>query len=164
MPPLPPSPPIGYHPAVTLPPPSHGVIADGAHHLMLRVYFEDTDTAGIVYHASYLRFMERGRTEMLRAAGIDHGAAVAAGLGAYAVHDMTIRWHRPAVLDDVLRVTSRLTRVRAAACSIAQDIWRGDTLITTATLTAAFLAPDGRPRRQPAEWMLIFNNLQEHAG
>jgi acyl-CoA thioester hydrolase len=142
-----------------LPLPSSGTISDGVHRLVLRVYFEDTDTAGIVYHANYLRFMERGRTEMLRAAGIDHGAAVAAGLGAYAVVDMTINWRRPAKLDDVLVVESRLLAVRAAACTIGQRIMRGDDVLTDATLTAALLSPDGRPRRQPAEWLERFRQL-----
>ena len=142
-----------------MPLPPQGAIHDGVHRLALRVYFEDTDTAGIVYHANYLRFMERGRTEMLRAAGIDHGAAVAAGLGAYAVTEMTINWRRPATLDDVLVVESRLLGVRAAACSIGQRILRGDQIITEATLTAALLSPDGRPRRQPAEWLERFRQL-----
>jgi acyl-CoA thioester hydrolase len=145
--------------AAMLPPPSSGTLADGAHLLTLRVYFEDTDTAGIVYHANYLRFMERGRTEMLRAAGIDHGAAVAAGLCAYAVTDMTINWRRPARLDDVVVVESRLLAIRAAACRIGQRILRGDEVLTEAELTAALLTPDGRPRRQPAEWVERFRQL-----
>jgi acyl-CoA thioester hydrolase len=142
-----------------LPQPSSGAIDGGIHRLTARVYFEDTDTAGIMYHAKYLHFMERGRTEYLRAGGIDHGAAVKAGLGAYAVTEMQIKWLRPARLDDVLTIETRLLSVRAAACRIAQRILRGDEPLTEASLTAAFLDPAGRPRRQPAEWIARFNLL-----
>jgi acyl-CoA thioester hydrolase len=143
-----------------VPPPSSGLLDGGIHRLAARVYFEDTDTAGIMYHAKYLHFMERGRTEFLRAGGIDHGAAVKAGLGAYAVTEMQIKWLRPARLDDVLIIETRLLAVRAAACRIAQHIARDDgTALAQATLTAAFLDPAGRPRRQPAEWLAQFNRL-----
>jgi acyl-CoA thioester hydrolase len=139
--------------------PSSGVIDGGLHRLAARVYFEDTDTAGIMYHAKYLHFMERGRTEFLRVAGIDHGAAVRAGVGAYAVTEMQIKWRRPARLDDVLTIETRLISVRAAACSIAQRITRDGDALCEATLTAAFLDPVGRPRRQPREWMARFPEL-----
>jgi len=143
-----------------LPLPSSGVLAGGIHRLAARVYFEDTDTAGIMYHAKYLHFMERGRTEFLRAGGIDHGAAVKAGLGAYAVTEMQIKWLRPARLDDVLIIETRLMSVRAAACRIEQRIICDDgTALAEATLIAAFLDPTGRPRRQPAEWIAQFNRL-----
>lgn len=139
--------------------PHTGLLEGGVHRLPLRVYFEDTDTAGIVYHAKYLHFLERGRTEFLRMAGIDHAAAVQAGLGAYAVSAMDIKWLRPARLDDVLVVETRLLQVRAAACRIAQAIVRDGAPIAEASLTAAFLDPAGRPRRQPAPWMTIFHQL-----
>ena len=131
----------------------------GIHRLALRVYFEDTDTAGIMYHAKYLHFMERGRTEFLRAAGIDHGAAVRTGEGAYAVTEMAIKWLRPARLDDVLSIETRLLSVRAAACRIEQHITRDGEPLAQATLTAAFLDPAGRPRRQPRDWMARFQSL-----
>lgn len=139
--------------------PPSGTIDGGVHRLAIRVYFEDTDTAGIVYHAKYLHFMERGRTEFLRAAGIDHGAAVRGGQGAYAVTDMQIKWQRPARLDDVLTIETRLTGVRAAACTIDQRLTRAGEAIAQASLTAAFLDPSGRPRRQPADWMARFTQL-----
>ncbi len=139
--------------------PSSGQIADGVHRLAARVYFEDTDTAGIMYHAKYLHFMERGRTEFLRSAGIDHGAAVRDGQGAYAVTEMDIRWRRPARLDDVLIIETRLLSVRAAACRIAQTMLRDGEILAEATLVAAFLDPAGRPRRQPAAWLARFAQL-----
>jgi acyl-CoA thioester hydrolase len=139
--------------------PPSGQIDDGVHRLTLRVYFEDTDTAGIMYHAKYLHFLERGRTEYLRSAGIDHGAAVRGGMGAYAVTEMDIKWRRPARLDDVLTVETRLLSVRAAACRLSQRITRAGELLAEATLTAAFLDPAGRPRRQPAQWLARFADL-----
>jgi len=139
--------------------PPSGAIDGGIHRLPARVYFEDTDTAGIMYHAKYLHFLERGRTEFLRVAGIDHGAAVKAGMGAYAVTEMQIKWLRPARLDDVLIIETRLLSVRAAACRIEQTIRRAGEALATATLTAALLDPAGRPRRQPPEWMARFNLL-----
>jgi acyl-CoA thioester hydrolase len=139
--------------------PPSGVIEHGVHRIGVRVYFEDTDTATLVYHAKYLHFLERGRTEFLRAAGIDHGAAVRDGLGAYAVTQMDCRWLRPARLDDVLLVETKLVSVRAAACSIDQAITRDGMPIFTASLTAAFLDPAGRPRRQPREWLARYHEL-----
>jgi acyl-CoA thioester hydrolase len=112
-----------------------------------------------MYHAKYLHFMERGRTEFLRVAGIDHGAAVKAGEGAYAVTEMQIKWLRPAKLDDVLTIETRLISVRAAACAIAQRITRAGEPLLDATLVAAFLDPAGRPRRQPRDWMARFNEI-----
>ncbi len=139
--------------------PPSGAIDGGTHRLPVRVYFEDTDTAGIMYHAKYLHFLERGRTEFLRTAGIDHGAAVKAGEGAYAVTEMHIKWLRPAKLDDVLTIETRLLSVRAAACRIEQRITRDGAPVAEATLTAAFLDPAGRPRRQPREWMARLHDL-----
>jgi acyl-CoA thioester hydrolase len=139
--------------------PPSGAIDGGIHRLPARVYFEDTDTAGIMYHAKYLHFMERGRTEFLRVAGIDHGAAVKAGEGAYAVTEMQIKWLRPAKLDDVLTIETRLLSVRAAACQIEQRITRAGEPLAQATLIAAFLDPAGRPRRQPRDWMARFHEL-----
>ena len=81
-----------------------GEIRDGRHHMQVRVYYEDTDFSGIVYHANYLRFMERGRSDMLRCIGIEQQAVMAAGDGYYAVHDMQMTWHAPARLDDALVV------------------------------------------------------------
>lgn len=144
-------------PMASLPP--SGAIDGGIHRLPARVYFEDTDIAGIMYHAKYLHFMERGRTEFLRAAGIDHSAAVKAGEGAYAVTEMAIKWLRPARLDDVLMIETRLLSVRAAACRIEQTITRGGEPLAQATLTAAFLDPAGRPRRHPRDWTARFHEL-----
>jgi acyl-CoA thioester hydrolase len=141
--------------------PYAGGFAGGVHHFALRVYFEDTDLTGIVYHANYLRYMERARSDMLRAAGIDQRAAHEAGEGAYAVAEMAIRYRRPARLDDALVVHSRVTAVRAASCLIHQRVIRGDEVVAEADVTAAFLSPGGRPRRQPRAWVEAFERLRE---
>ena len=141
--------------------PYRGGFVGNEHRFALTVFFEDTDTAGIVYHANYLRFFERARSDMLRAAGIDQRAAIDAGLGAYAVSEMDIKWRRPAKLDDDLIVLSRVTGVRNASCSIHQRVMRGNQLLAEATVTAALLTPEGRPRRQPAEWIERFRAIEQ---
>lgn len=139
--------------------PYSGTFVGPVHQFAVRVYFEDTDLSGVVYHANYLRFMERARSDMLRAAGIDQRAVMEAGEGYYAVHDLQIRYERPARFDDALLVKSRVTRARAAACEIEQIIMRGDELITCGTVVAAFLGMDGRPKRQPRAWRELFERL-----
>ena len=139
--------------------PHSGRFVDGVHRFALRVYFEDTDLTGIVYHANYLRYLERARSDMMRAAGIDQRAAHEAGEGAYAVADLAIRYRRPARFDDALLVLSRLGVVRAASCAIHQRVMRGDELIADAEVTAAFLSQDGRPKRQPRAWIDAFERL-----
>ncbi|WP_129792187.1 tol-pal system-associated acyl-CoA thioesterase [Sphingosinicella sp. CPCC 101087] len=132
-----------------------------AHHFALRVYFEDTDVAGIVYYANYLKFMERARSDMLRAAGIDQRAVLEAGDGVYVVAEAHIKYRRPARLDDELLVLSEVCEVRAASCVIHQRVMRGSETVADATVTAAFLSLDGRPRRQPREWVAKFERLKE---
>jgi acyl-CoA thioester hydrolase len=129
------------------------------HHFILRVYFEDTDLTGVVYHANYLRFMERARSDMLLAAGIDQRAAQEAGEGAYAISNLKIRYRAPAGLGDELTVTSRLVRLRAASVDIHQRVMRGNVILTEADVEAAFVAPNGRPRRQPSGWAAAFEPL-----
>ena len=139
--------------------PAEGRFAGTQHRFPLRVYFEDTDVAGIVYYANYLRFMERARSDMLRLVGIDQRAVLEGGEGVYAVADLAIRYRRPAKLDDALVVVSSVRAVRAASCVIHQEVRRGDEILTEADVTAAFLSPDGRPRRQPRRWVERFESL-----
>jgi acyl-CoA thioester hydrolase len=138
---------------VNVPPPFiPGAFVGAEHHYRARVYFEDTDLSGIVYHANYLRYMERARSDMLRIAGIDQRAAMEAGEGAWAVTDLTIKYRSPAKLDDDLLVVSTVEAVRGASVIIAQRILRASDELTNGRVTAAFLSPEGRPRRQPAGW------------
>jgi acyl-CoA thioester hydrolase len=133
---------------------------DGTRHLFaVRVYFEDTDLSGVVYHANYLRWFERARSDMLRLAGIDQRAAHDAGQGAYAVIDMGLRYHRPARLDDAVLIVSRVVEVSPATCRLDQEAWGGDVRLCAASVRVAFVAPNGRPRRQPPEWVAAFRAL-----
>ena len=133
---------------------------DGTTHLFpVRVYFEDTDLSGVVYHANYLRFMERARSDMLRVAGIDQRAHFDAGGGAYAIADCHIRYAAPARLDDALLVASTVRAVTPARVVIHQSVRRASVLLTAARVTAALVGPDGRPRRQPAAWIDRFRQL-----
>ena len=138
---------------VNVPPPFiPGAFVGAEHHYRARIYFEDTDLSGIVYHANYLRYMERARSDMLRLAGIDQRAAMEGGEGAWAVTDLTLKYRSPAKLDDDLLVVSTVEVVRGASMIIAQRILRGQETLTDGRVTAAFLSPAGRPRRQPAGW------------
>ena len=141
--------------------PYAGAFLGKTHRFALRVYFEDTDTAGIVYYANYLRFMERARSDMLRAIGVDQRAALESGDGVYAVAEAHIKYRRPAKLDDALVVVSNVREVRAASCVIQQRVMRGQEILTDATVTAAFITPEGRPTRQPREWVEKFERLKE---
>jgi acyl-CoA thioester hydrolase len=140
--------------------PYQGGFVGKTHRFALRVYFEDTDVAGIVYYANYLRFMERARSDMLRAAGIDQRAALESGEGVYAVAEVAIKYRGPAKLDDALVVVSEVREVRAASCLIHQRVMRGDEILTDARVTAAFLSPEGRPKRQPRDWVERFERLK----
>ena len=139
--------------------PRDGRFVGREHRFPVRVYFEDTDVAGIVYYANYLRFMERARSDMLRLVGVDQRGALDAGIGVYAVADVSIRYRRPAKLDDALLVVSRIREVRAASCVIHQQVMRGDEILTDAEVTAACVSPDGRPRRQPRDWVSRFREF-----
>jgi acyl-CoA thioester hydrolase len=132
-----------------------------AHLFPLRVYFEDTDVAGIVYYANYLRFMERARSDLLRIAGVDQRAALEGGEGVYAVAEVSIRYKSPARLGDDLLVRTEVREVRAASVLIQQRVMRGGDILADATVTAAFLSPEGRPKRQPRAWVETFQRLLE---
>ena len=141
--------------------PYRGGFVGPEHCFALTVYFEDTDTAGIVYYANYLKYMERARSDMLRAAGIDQRAAMEAGEGVYAVAEVNIRYLRPARLADDLMVVSTVEAVRAASVLIHQRVMRGAETLADARVTAAFLSSDDRPKRQPKAWVERFNQIRE---
>lgn len=139
--------------------PAEGRFEGSEHRFSVRVYFEDTDLSGMVYHANYLRFMERARSDMLRLAGVDQRAAFEGGEGAYAVADLRIRYARPARLDDALVVVSAVRGVRAASVAIQQRVMRGQAMLAEAEVTAALVGPNGRARRQPAAWVARFEQM-----
>lgn len=119
------------------------------HRLELRVYYEDTDLAGIVYHANHLRFAERGRSEWLRALGIDQAALREGGL-TFAVTRMDCRWLAPARFDDLLTVETRPLRIGGARAELSQRILRHEAPLFEAAVTVAAMGPTGRPARLPA--------------
>ena len=126
-----------------------GRLEGDRHILPVRVYYEDTDFSGVVYHASYLRFLERGRTDFLRLAGVDQSTLHAEGEGRiFAVRRMTIDFLKPALMDDVLVIETRTDEVRGASLVIAQTIRRGEETLLTADVRVAALA-GGRPARIP---------------
>lgn len=142
-----------------LPSPPSGCLDGPAHRLAVRAYYEDTDLSGVVYHANYLRWFERGRSDLVRLLGIDQRAAQESGEGAYAVSDLSIRYLAPARLDDVVLIESRAEEVGAASCRMLQQAWRGETLLAEARVRVGFVGPDGRPKRQPAAWRAAFARI-----
>ena len=140
--------------------PADGCFEGNTHYFPLRVYFEDTDVAGIVYYANYLRFMERARSDLLRAIGVDQRGALEDGTGVYAVAEVSIRYKAPARLGDDLIVVTDIREIRAASVLIHQQVRRTSELLADAMVTAAFLTPEGRPRRQPKAWVERFERLQ----
>jgi len=133
--------------------PLDGEIRDGRHVLTVRVYYEDTDFTGIVYHANYLRYMERGRTNYLRLLGADHRAlfeetAKEAPGFAFVVRSMSIDYLKPARMDDVLEIFTEPQEVRGASITLHQRVMRADELLVEASVRVAFIS-DGRARPIP---------------
>lgn len=144
---------------------------DGKTHLYaVRVYYEDTDLSGITYHANYLRWFERARSDLLRMLNIDQRAAIEAGGndpaqgGAYAVAEINLKYLRPAKLDDDVVIETRCTQLGAASCKMVQRAIRGfaseaQEILAEASLRVGFIALNGRPKRQPAAWREAFNTV-----
>lgn len=142
------------------PAPPEGLIDGRLHRFAVRAYFEDTDLSGVVYHANYLRWFERARSDFVRLLGIDQRAANEAGEGAFAIADLTIRYAAPARLDDVVRIETRCTELGAASCRMHQlAIHEDGRLLAEARMRVGFVAPDGRPRRMPAPWRAAFATI-----
>jgi len=131
-----------------------GRLTETGHVLAVRVYFEDTDFSGFVYHAGYLRFMERGRSDFLRLMGIGHDELDRGAHGerlAFAVRHMSIDFVKPARIDDIVEVATRLTEVAGARIVLRQTLTCGGRRLTEAEVTVALVNAAGRPRRLPAE-------------
>lgn len=141
--------------------PASGQITGSRHLFPVRVFFEDTDLSGIAYHANYLKWCERARSDILRLLGIDQRAAFEAGEGYYAVSEANIKWLRPARFDDVLLVETRCSQLRAASARMHQRILRAGELLAEVEIIAAFLSSDGRPTRQPDAWRAAFASFIE---
>lgn len=142
-----------------------GGVFDGPRHLYaVRVYYEDTDLSGITYHANYLRWFERARSDLLRLLAIDQREAIEAGEGAYAVSEVNLKYLRPAKLDDDVVIETICTEIGAASCRMQQVARRGDEALCEASLRVGFISLEGRPRRQPAEWRAAFHELMNREG
>jgi acyl-CoA thioester hydrolase len=121
------------------------------HRLTIRVYYEDTDLAGVVYYANYLRFIERGRSEALRELGLDQ-VALKRDLGlVFVVRHLTVDYLAPALFDDMLEVRTRITRLRGASVEMSQEVWRGEACLNRAGVTIACMDGAGRPQRLPED-------------
>ena len=143
-----------------------GGCIDGSRHLYaVRVYYEDTDLSGITYHANYLRWFERARSDLLRMLNIDQRAAIEAETGAYAVSEINLKYLRPAKLDDDVVIDTVCTELGAASCRMQQRAIRNfgaeQELLSEATLRVGFISLDGRPRRQPDDWRAAFKAFME---
>ena len=121
------------------------------HHFEIRVYYEDTDLAGIVYYANYLKFIERARTEYVRAMGIDQVHLKAEQGMVFAVRRVEANYLSPARFDDVLCVETEPLRVTAARMVLRQDVWRGEDRLFASEVTLVALTATGTPARLPAE-------------
>lgn len=131
--------------------PRSGAIIDGVHLLPLRVYYEDTDAAGLVYYVNYLKFAERGRTEMLRCMGFEQ-ERMRNELGFFfVVRNCTIDYRAAARLDDDLLIATRLIDAGAATLEVSQEVRRRDSVLAALTFRIAGVGRDGRPARLPAE-------------
>jgi acyl-CoA thioester hydrolase len=131
-----------------------GRIETGGHVLPVRVYFEDTDFSGVVYHASYLRFMERGRSDFLRLLGVSHTALDAGEAGerlAFVVRHMSIDFLRGARIDDVLLVRTEFASATRARIVLRQTVERDAETLIAAEVMVVIVNPAGKPRRLPAD-------------
>ncbi|HIJ63217.1 MAG TPA: YbgC/FadM family acyl-CoA thioesterase [Rhodospirillaceae bacterium] len=121
-----------------------------AHHYPLRVYFAETDAAGIVYHAAYLDFAERARTEMMRLLGFNHARLMTDEGLVFAVRNCTLDFRRPAYLDDLLVVVSTLVHLGGATLGVRQTVWRDEVRLADIAIRLACVRKDGGPARVPA--------------
>lgn len=136
-----------------------GVLTEFGHRLAQRVYYEDTDFTGVVYHARYLQFFERGRTDYLRLSGVHHAKLDAGDHGerlAFVVRRMEIDFRSPARIDDILTIETRTEEITGARIVMRQVIMRGSSKLCEARVEAALINTDGRPRRLPKEWIVKF--------
>jgi acyl-CoA thioester hydrolase len=136
-----------------------GELTPDGHRLVARVYYADTDFSGVVYHARYLEFLERGRSDFLRLSGVHHTELMAGKHGekiAWVVRRMEIDFVQPARIDDILTVETRADSISGARIFMAQELKRDDDLLVRANVEAAIVGENGRPKRFPKEWIAAF--------
>ena len=123
-------------------------LVENGHEMQVRIYYEDTDFSGVVYHSNYLKYMERSRTEWLRLLEIYH-TDLAKDDSAFAIHRMNLKFGPPAVIDDLLTVKTTLVKLTGARSFLRQEVWREDTLIVGADVEVAFINHGGGAKRFP---------------
>ncbi|MCO5064717.1 MAG: tol-pal system-associated acyl-CoA thioesterase [Rhizobiaceae bacterium] len=136
-----------------------GVIENGVHRLVARVYYADTDFSGVVYHARYLEFLERGRSDFLRLSGVHHTELHDGKHGeriVWVVRRMEIDFRVPARIDDIITVVTHVAELSGARIFMAQRLLRGEDVLVEARVEAAIIGETGRPRRFPKEWVAAF--------
>ena len=136
-----------------------GELTPFGHRLAARVYYADTDFSGLVYHARYLEFLERGRSDYLRLAGVRHTELLEGLRGeriVWVVRRMEIDFVKPAKMDDVLTIDTRTEKIAGARIFMAQELRRGEETLVRAKVEAAIIGESGRPRRFPEEWIEAF--------
>ncbi|ESY74036.1 tol-pal system-associated acyl-CoA thioesterase [Mesorhizobium sp. M0051] len=136
-----------------------GALTTFGHRLMARVYYADTDFSGVVYHARYLEFFERGRSDYLRLTGVHHTELADGKHGeriVWVVRRMEIDFRGPARIDDILTVDTSTEDISGARIFMAQQLKRGDDVLVEAKVEAAIIGENGRPRRFPREWVAAF--------
>ena len=136
-----------------------GELTPFGHRLFARVYYADTDFSGLVYHARYLEFLERGRSDYLRLAGVRHTELLEGLRGeriVWVVRRMEIDFVKPAKMDDVLTIDTRTEKIAGARIFMVQELRRGEETLVRAKVEAAIIGESGRPRRFPEEWIEAF--------
>ncbi len=136
-----------------------GALTPFGHRLIARVYYADTDFSGVVYHARYLEFFERGRSDFLRLAGVHHAELAGGSRGekiVWIVRRMEIDFVKSARMDDILTIDTRTERISGARITMGQELRRADEVLVTARVEAAIIGELGRPRRFPREWIAAF--------
>lgn len=142
-----------------------GTLSEAGHEYRARVYYADTDFSGAVYHARYLEFFERGRSDFLRLVGIHHTELMAGKTGEpvyWVVRRMEIDFRSPARIDDVLTISTRVVDAGGARIRMQQALSRDGTLLVSATVEAALINDAGKPRRFPREWLPLFRVQDEN--
>jgi acyl-CoA thioester hydrolase len=128
--------------------------------LEIKIYYEDTDAAGVVYYANYLKYMERARTEFLKEKGIDVAEHHRKGI-LFAVVDADIHYKRPAKLGEIIVVTTEIAGMTHVTITIKHQVMRTDTVLVEANVRLACIAPNGKPRRIPSEFSSLYDKQQE---
>ena len=138
-----------------------GEFIGNVHHLFARVYYADTDFTGVVYHARYLEFFERGRSEFIRLSMAQHqqphDTEETEKLG-WVVHKLTVNYHKSARFDDILDIRTKITKVTGARIVMAQEIICNDLLLVSADVQLALVNSEGRPRRLPDQFVTSWEN------